>query len=176
LELWIGKGSDPAPIEHYGTFVPPDTTHTVYVTTATLDADMRSAMRHAISVYSFVDEFAVVEWTTSSGVDVTAHQGNFGNVGYWAYGRCATTSQHGGSDPHEWCKPQLIYFNMTHPTNWDGTPQGRRAVACHELGHTMGLRHSISSQSSCMRDARTSWDNITTHDEAMLNGWYPWPP
>ena len=50
----------------------------------------------------------------------------------------------GGSHPSRWCRGQQLrintYFFLYQSGYLDTTTQ-RRRVACHELGHTVGLRH-----------------------------------
>lgn len=128
-------------------------------------------MQIAISIYDDVTDVTALEWA-SSAADVTVGEGDFGNTSWWAYGNCSSGAAYGGVDPRRWCYPQIIHFNKTHPDNWDSGLTGRKTVACHELGHTLGLRHAVSSQSSCMRNAQTIYPTITDHDKAMLNGLY----
>ena len=135
---------------------------------------MRSAMLTAMGIIDDTmspDLFDVVEWPTSS-ADVNATTGNFGNTGWWAYGACAANATYGGTDPLRWCSLQVITYNMTHPSNWDGSTTGRNTVACHELGHTIGLRHGIPDRASCMRNAVTSPAALHSHDDATIANIY----
>jgi hypothetical protein len=166
-----GTAAHPCDTTIHSQCIANDDTHTVWLNSS-LDAGMQAAVRTAISTYQFVDDIVVVEWT-SSNADARMTQGDYKNTSWWAYGHCIVGATYGGSDPNRWCSPQQVTFNVTHPVNWDSTAGGRNAVACHELGHTLGLRHAISTQSSCMRNAQTTYTGITTHDEAMLNGIYP---
>ncbi len=145
--------------------------HRVYLGALPAGSAMIAAMQTAIATYDAVADVLAVEWSTSD-ADVRAGEGNYGNTSWWAYGNCSSAATYGGVDPHRWCYPQIIHFNRTHPSNWDGSGTGRNTVACHELGHTLGLRHSVSTQSSCMRNAQTIYPSITDHDNAMLNGLY----
>lgn len=132
---------------------------------------MITASQNAIAIYDGVRDVTATSWSIPD-ADAVMTEGNFGNSGYWAYSACTSTSTYGGADPYRWCYPQFVVFNLTHPANWDGTSTGRNVVACHELGHTLGLRHSVSTESSCMRNAQVLYTTITTHDHAMLNGLY----
>lgn len=83
--------------------------------------------------------------------DARAFDYAYGDTGYWGATYCPSTSTQGGSDPARWCYPQYIRFNLTYSHKLDSA-QERRAIACHELGHTVGLRHHHSQGVSCMYD------------------------
>lgn len=77
------------------------------------------------------------------------------------------------------CKPQLIYINRYYASIYVAAEM-RLALACPELGHTMGLRHrdaAGSSRLSCMksepRDGTTWYSVPTGHEFGHLNYFYP---
>lgn len=120
--------------------------------------------------------------------DVRAANVDDAGTSFWAWTRCTQNPDATGSLPTavpdyarglNWCKPQLIYFNRAHEDIYN-TSAKRKAVACHELGHTMGLRHrdvAGTTGLSCMRstpkDGSTWYTVPTGHDLGLLNFWYP---
>lgn len=129
-----------------------NSTHTVYK--YYLGAAMSAASDSAIATANGLPGISVRISTSSlANSDVVVHQGNYGDTGWWGYTACHGDAIFGGAAPNDlWCYPQDIVFNLTSNVNWDGTEQGRNVVACHEMGHTFGLRHIIAS--SCMEDAQ----------------------
>lgn len=92
--------------------------------------------------------------------DVRVSDGDFGQNGYYAWGRCANTPSDEGDNGTsadgkdlKWCKPQLIYFNDWYTDRNYHTANDLKAIACHEMGHTTGLRHKTQTggTNSCMR-------------------------
>lgn len=149
-------------------------THTVYVNYMTSSSAMWNATLYAVSHYNAVADVSVV-LTTSSSRDVNVIQVSHGDTEYWAYSTCDEAATKGGSDPNRLCKPQWILYNMTHPFPWDNTtlhPSGRDTVACHEMGHTLGLRHVPNATTSCMDSAQTTEKSINQHDKDELNAQY----
>ena len=75
---------------------------------------------------------------------------------------------------HMWCRPQVIVYQATpNAVNcWNNGPC-RRWLACHELGHTFGLQHSVSSE-TCMYTAGYP-ENLRAHDKGHLANCYPHP-
>ena len=144
-------------------------THTVYKSQF-LSANMVAATNHGITQANNLTYVSAYDVGTSN-ADVTVSQGHYGNSGWWAYTRCVSGSAYGGADPYRWCRPQEIRYNMTHPSGWYNTAQGREAVACHEMGHSLGLRHTFATD-SCMHDAWTAVDVYNSHDKAVVNGHY----
>jgi hypothetical protein len=149
-------------------------THRVSLASLASNSPMRAAMLDAMNTIDNLspDIFLVVEWSSSTNADVNATTGNFGNTGWWAYGACSANSTITGTDPLKTCTLQVITYNVGHPSDWDGTALGRRTIACHELGHTVGLRHSNPDRSSCMRNGVTTMDSLHSHDHATLANLY----
>jgi hypothetical protein len=136
---------------------------------------MLGPVRNVIATYDAHPDIWVLEWSTPTSADANNTEGNFGSTSWWAYGACAANASYGGTDPHRWCAPQVITYNLNHPSNWDTSngATGREAVACHEIGHTLGLRHMAPGSGSCMISAQnTIREPSHPHDWAMLSAEY----
>ena len=58
----------------------------------------------------------------------------------------------GGTDPNRWCRGQTLVLNSYlywFDNSVFDTDAQRRNIACHEMGHTVGLRHR-AELTSCM--------------------------
>ena len=64
-----------------------------------------------------------------------------------------------------------IYLNDRTTPN---TYAARRSVACHEMGHALGMAHNLSLP-SCMYGGPTFPQHPTTDDFGVLNALYPKP-
>lgn len=166
-----GTAAHPCDYDIYSQCIADSGIHRVYLGYLTAGSGMIAATRTALGVYDAVRDVTAVEWSIPD-ADAVMKEGNYGSIGWWAYTACESTATPTGVDPRVWCYPQKVVFNLTHPDNWDAGPTGRSAVACHELGHTLGLRHAISTESSCLRQKQTIYTTITQHDQDMLNGLY----
>lgn len=107
---------------------------------------------------------------TGSIYDVRAWNNTYGDTGYWGAVYCPSGAAQGGSNPRRWCKPQYIRYNTTYAYKFD-TAEERRSIACHELGHTAGLRHSGNIGDSCMYDP-VLVTTLELHDLVMVNDRY----
>jgi hypothetical protein len=74
--------------------------------------------------------------------DVWIHDFNYGtnnNIVAWVVCSGDNTGT-GGAHPDRWCRGQHARFNSHYIWYYD-TSFERNRLACHELGHTLGLRH-----------------------------------
>lgn len=86
--------------------------------------------------------------------DVRVWDYNYGNNGYYAWIDCPSDNTGtSGSHPNRTCRGQAARFNTWYYFNASvyDTEYSRQSLACHELGHTVGLRHLATNPT----DART---------------------
>lgn len=117
------------------------------------------------------DLIAYVVTGTDGPYDVRFWNGNYGDTGYWGATFCPSGSTQGGTDPSRWCYPQYVRYNTTYSHKFDSI-QERRAIACHEIGHTVGLRHSGLQGVSCMYDPVVIDALNGNHDIPMIDQRY----
>ena len=75
----------------------------------------------------------------------------------YAWTQCASTgATFGGSDAAHtrWCQPQYIYWNIRSAVaSKVVTTAQYNYIGCHEVGHTVGLRHRSGTPSTCLVSA-----------------------
>lgn len=103
--------------------------------------------------------------TCATGQRICVFDSNYGNNGLYGWAACDTGSS--GTNPNRTCSRQFVRLNTSYTL-----PSAQR-LACHELAHTVGLRHS-SQTSSCVYtpidDGSTA--SLTAHDIAHINARY----
>ena len=89
---------------------------------------------------------------------------------------CSVNATYGTLHGLTWCKPQLVWYNDAHSHRYD-TGLEVQAIACHELGHSLGLKHITSALdpnfASCMRDVPNTPLHLIQHDKNHLASFYP---
>jgi hypothetical protein len=108
---------------------------------------------------------------------VNVYDAEYGSQ-WLAWTACATgaTMQGSAANHTRACNPQLLKYDLSHATAYD-TLTERRKIACHEFGHTYGLRHSTAAGdgiNTCMTFDPTDATvvGISAHDKSHLNGYY----
>lgn len=107
--------------------------------------------------------------------DVWVSDNNYGALnGVVAWAECPTANTGvGGSHPTMWCRGQFVRFNSYYNLGYYNTGIERQQLACHELGHTVGLRHRTSTASCMYTYAGGGADDILDgHDVAHINARY----
>lgn len=130
-------------------------------------ANLLAATRTASATYDAVADVSTSEQPSSSNVDVIVMDEFTGLVGIVAWTECADGAATGGTDPHAYCRPQWLRYDLSDTLDYD-TVGERNSIACQEMGHTLGLRHS-SSTSSCLYFYRTTQAGLVQHDKDELN-------
>lgn len=99
--------------------------------------------------------------------DVCVFDWDYGDNGLYGWNDCIGTRT--GSHPNQVCSQDYVRMNLYALTHYP--PHTTKAISCHELGHSVGLRHS-SESTSCMNTVYPLPETTTSHDRAHINGKY----
>lgn len=118
--------------------------------------------------------------------DVIVQAGNYGQNGAAGWVWCPPSSPQGvNAHGDRFCRRQRLYFNLNPTYRAFFADRGSRDyMACHELGHTIGLRHwgnpPISdgpARPTCMQpDVPNGPANLHRWDIEDINMYYALPP
>jgi hypothetical protein len=132
---------------------------------------------HTPTVYNFAANEVSLYVVTSGFYDVRVWDYAASENGYWAWTWCAIPATYGGSAASHtrYCYPQELIFNLTYKSSYYITQAKTNAIACHEMGHTLGLRH-FNTSSGCMKSPPTgssyNYTDITSHEDTHLKDGY----
>ncbi len=96
--------------------------------------------------------------------DVCVYDAHYGDNGINGWNACAGSTF--GQHPDQKCSVAWVRINETYD------PPEKR-IACHEMAHSIGLRHT-SEQASCVKRTSDGGDSsqLSPHDEGHINAEY----
>jgi hypothetical protein len=109
-----------------------------------------------------LDAASITGFCTDASNDACVFDSTYGANGFAGWNACVGTTS--GSHPTQTCSLDYVRLNQTYTWNVAN-------LACHELGHSVGLRHSTES-TSCMVTPLNGSTITTTHDRGHLNTQY----
>ena len=111
---------------------------------ATLTEGLASSLRDTLAEdYGPTDLTTYVQSQRTLVTDVIAYSQDYGDNGAAGWVYCPADAPQGvNSLGDRWCKQQELHLNLNHRFSIFFDDDGSRDhVTCHELGHTLGLRH-----------------------------------
>jgi hypothetical protein len=110
-----------------------------------LTPDLAASLRDSMAEdYDEPTDFRMIEQSQVNALtDVIAFSGDYGDNGAAGWVYCPADAPRGlNPSGDRWCKHQELHLNVNprYAIFFDDDPS-RDHVACHELGHTIGLRH-----------------------------------
>lgn len=143
-----------------------------------LTAQTAAAMDWAlVNVYQPIRDLYVYWTATYGNADVIVFDLYWGD-GPIGWVDCPAAASQGGVHPGHWCFGQSLYWNQTFTARPDWIDFQRHYVACHETGHTLGLRHTQwdpgypNPTGSCMFADIAHSRVLTSHDINHINASY----
>jgi hypothetical protein len=120
-----------------------NSTHYVYIDPSvptSIRWAVRRTMRHDYGPTNLV---MVMQSQITSKTDVIVRAGDYGQNGAAGWVWCPPSSPQGINEHGDrWCRRQRLYFNLNPAYRVFFADRGSRDyMACHELGHTIGLHH-----------------------------------
>ena len=142
-----------------------------YVYFSNVRSDIKNATIWSLDNNYSPTDVEAVETSSSTDNDVSVHSYTYGQNGVFGWVNCPSDAVTSGSHPNRTCKGQVLKFNETYAYGFD-TVDERRFQACHEMGHTLGLRHPEGDGDTCLRQGNLSITHLRPHDRDELNATY----
>ena len=120
-----------------------DSRHRVYID-ASVPADLADSIRQAMrDVYDPTNLVLIEQTELTDRTDVIVYASDHGQNGAAGWTYCPPDAPQGtNAHGHRWCRQQELHFNLNARYAVFFADDGSRDhLACHELGHTLGLRH-----------------------------------
>lgn len=136
--------------------------------------DTQVAANHGLARLSATDMSIAVDNSCVSATDVCVYDGYY-TGSWWAahYGRAACAVVGSGSNCDRW----TVEFNQNFTESY--SVDKLKKAGCHELGHTVGLKHyddyALFNEYGCMWEsinASKMTDGYSLHDRTHINGRY----
>ena len=128
-----------------------------------LAASLRDTMAEDYGATQLIvaEQAAVTEMT-----DVVAFSGDYGENGAAGWVYCPTEAKQGANPSGDrWCRGQEMHFNVNPRYSvFFADDASRDHVTCHELGHTIGLRHWGNPPQTSGPDVGATCMNANTPD------------
>lgn len=119
-----------------------DRYHYVYIDPS-VPAELAASVRHAIAEYDATELVVVEQVRLTPVTDVIVYAGDRGANGAAGWVNCPPDARQGHNRLGDrWCQGQELHFNLNaRYAAYFGDEASRDYMACHELGHSVGLRH-----------------------------------
>lgn len=144
--------------------------HQAAVTNQTLRASISA-------VITYLNVGGIVTLHESSPpVDVSALAGNYPDTTFIGWANCPPSATTTGSHPKRTCYGQQVFFNYDWWNVYYSSETFRQWIICHELMHTLGLRHAGGA--TCLRTPlppgtpQPAYPYLSQHDKDHLNSEY----
>jgi hypothetical protein len=144
----------------------------VVVFDASLTTELADALRNTLAEdYGPTKLTTVVDETVTDRTDVVAYSEDYGDNGAAAWVYCPADAPQGiNAQGDRWCREQQLHFNLNpRYAIFFADEASRDHVACHEVGHTVGLLHWGNPPESAEPTAATCMNANTPNGPTGLH-------